>query len=149
MSQAHLTITESFAVPPERLWAVFCDHEGMTDWMGARVTVVAGPGDGGVGTVRRIHARGLVLDEEVTYADPPRRMVYRIVRGLPVIRFHRGEILVSPWGKTGSELRWDIVMESPLPGVPRALAAILEPSIRAGLRTLRARLASRAERATA
>lgn len=145
MGQARITITESYAVPPERLWAVLADHEGMSDWIGARVTVVAGPGDGGVGTVRRVHARGLAIDEEVTYADPPRRMVYRIVRGLPVIRFHRGEILISPWGKTGAELRWDIVLESPIPGIAAAIRAVLEPGLRAGLRNLRLRLASGSE----
>src|SRR5690606_461126 len=83
MSQARATFTESFAVSPEALFEVMSDHEGMSEWIGARVSVVRGPADGGVGTVRRVHAPGFSIDEEVTYADPPRRMVYRIVRGAP------------------------------------------------------------------
>ena len=142
LSQGRATFVESFAVPPERLWEVLSDHEGMSEWIGARVSVVAGPPDGGVGTVRRVRARGLTLDEEVTYADAPRRMVYRIVRGLPVLRFHRGEILIAPWGKTGSQLTWDILLESALPGVAPAIAATLRPAIRAGLSKLRANLSS-------
>lgn len=142
MGQAHATFVESFAVPPERLFAVLADHEGMSDWTGARVNVVAGPPDGGVGTVRRIHARGLSLDEEVTYLDPPRRMVYRIVRGLPGLRFHRGEVLVEPWGRTGSQLTWDILVDSPVPGLARAVIATIKPALRVGLSNLRAKLAA-------
>lgn len=141
MGQARATFVESFAVPPERLFEVLSDHEGMSEWIGARVSVVAGPPDGGVGTVRRVRARGLAIDEEVTYSDPPRRMVYRIVRGLPVVRFHRGEILVEPWGRTGSQLTWDILVDSAVPGAARAIVAVLRPAIRAGLSRLRARLA--------
>jgi uncharacterized protein YndB with AHSA1/START domain len=146
MGQARATFVESFAVPPERLFEVLSDHEGMSEWIGARVSVVAGPPDGGVGaggvgTVRRVHARGLAIDEEVTYSDPPRRMVYRIVRGLPVVRFHRGEILVEPWGRTGSQLTWDLLVDSAVPGAARAIVAVLRPAIRAGLSRLRARLA--------
>lgn len=140
MGQARATFVESFAVPPERLYGVLSDHEGMTRWIGARVSVVRGPADGGVGTVRRVHARGLSIDEEVTYADPPRRLVYRIVRGVPGVRFHRGEVLVEPWGKTGSQLTWDILIDSPVPGLARAMVAALRPAIRAGLSKLRAEL---------
>lgn len=138
--QARATFVESFAVPPARLWDVLRDHEGMSDWIGARVSVVAGPPDGGVGTVRRVQARGLSFDEEVTYADAPRRMVYRIVRGLPIVRFHRGELLVEPWGKTGSQLTWDILMDSPVPGVAHGIVTVLRPAIRSGLSRLRASL---------
>lgn len=140
MTQARATLVESFGVPPEPLFDALRDHEGMSDWVGARVNVVAGPPDGGVGTVRRVHARGLSFDEEVTYCDAPRRMVYRVVRGLPGLRFHRGEILVEPWGRTGSQLTWDIVMDWPVPGAARAVVAALQPSLRRGLFELRAKL---------
>ncbi len=142
MPQSRATFVESFAVPPETLWDVLSDHEGMSDWIGARVSVVTGPPDGGVGTVRRVHARGLAIDEEVTYADPPRRMVYRIVRGAPGVRFHRGEVLVEPWGKTGSQLTWDIIIDSPLPGLAPLMVGVLRPAIRAGLAKLRTRLSA-------
>lgn len=142
MSQARATLVESFAVSPARLWEALTDHEGMSDWLGLRVTVVNGPRDGGVGTVRRMHARGLAFDEEVTYADPPRRMVYRIVRGVPVLRFHRGEILIEPWGQTGARLTWDILVDSAIPGVATLIARGLEPAIRQGLTKLRAQLSS-------
>lgn len=142
MSQARSRFVESFAVPPERIWEALADHEGMSDWLGARVRVVAGPPDGGVGTIRRVQGRGIIsFDEEVIYADAPRRMVYRIVRGVPGVRFHRGELLVEPWGKTGSQLTWDILVDSPIPGLGNVILAAVRPVLRAGLARLRTRLA--------
>lgn len=140
MPQARALIRESFAVPPEVLFERLLDHEGMSDWAGVRVSVVAGPLDGGVGTVRRIHARGLSIDEEVVYVDAPRRLVYRIVRGLPVVSFHRGEVLVEPWGQTGSQLTWDIIMDAPVPGLARLLLAPVAAGLREGLGRLRSQL---------
>lgn len=144
-TQARATFVESFAVPPARLFDAFLDHEGMGGWMDAKIRVVKGPDDGGVGTVRRIEAPGLALDEEVTYVLYPRRMVYRIVAGLPIVRFHRGEILVEPWGQTGSQLTWDILLDSAVPGVAALVAGILRPQIRKGLARLRRELAAEAD----
>jgi uncharacterized protein (DUF305 family) len=42
----------------ERLWEVLTDHEGMSDWIGARVSVVAGPADGRISALfRRVCCR--------------------------------------------------------------------------------------------
>ena len=139
-TQAHLSIVESFAAPPEALFARLLDHEGMSDWMGARISVLSGPPDGGAGTVRRVEARGLAFDEEITYVDAPRRMAYRIVGGVPLLRFHRGEILVEPWGKTGAELTWDILLDAPVPGLASVLLGAVGASIRTGLGRLRTSL---------
>jgi uncharacterized protein YndB with AHSA1/START domain len=145
MAQARVNVSESFPVPPERLFEIISDHEGMGEWLDARVSIVAaGPPGGGVGTVRHVAARGLAIDEEVTYFDPPRRLVYRIVRGVPGVRFHRGEMLVEPWGETGSQLTWDVILDSAVPGLPQIMAAILRPALHDGLARLRAQLAEAA-----
>lgn len=140
-TQARIIFEESFSVPPETLFAALLDHEGMSDWAGAKVTVIDGPADGGVGCVRRIHLPLMSIDERVTYVLAPRRIVYRIVRGLPIIRFHRGEILVSPRGEGGSHLTWDILLDSAIPGAAAAVCAVLEGPMRKGFPKLRARLA--------
>ena len=141
MSQSHVILEESFAVPPEVLFDALLDHAGMTDWVGTRISVVRGPGDGGVGTVRRIHLPFGTIDEQVTYVQRPRRIVYRIVRGLPIVRFHRGEILVEPWGQTGCQLTWDIRIDSVVPGVASAICAVTARQMRTGLTKLRTQLA--------
>ncbi len=140
LSQAHATLVENFPVPPEVLFDVLSDHEGMSDWLGVRVSVLRGPEDGGAGTVRRLRTPGGGIDEEVTYAVRPRRIAYRIVRGLPIVRFHRGEILIEPWGQTGSQLSWDIRMDSAVPGVARALTEIVGGQLRQAFSRLRRRL---------
>ncbi|MFO0681406.1 MAG: SRPBCC family protein [Sandaracinus sp.] len=124
-----------FGVPPARLWEAITDHEGMAKWTGAKVRLVARGDADGIGAVRRVRVGALALDEEVVYADAPRRLVYRIVRGAPVT-FHRGEMLVIPTER-GSLLRWNIVLVSPVPGFARITARTLELALGRGLRELR------------
>lgn len=145
MSQHRLVLEQEIAATPEAVWAAITDHEGMSRWLDARVTVLARREGTGVGTVRRIRARGvLVLDEEIVYADAPvegrpGRLVYRIVRGAPV-SFHRGEMLVEPAGEGRTRLTWDVVMASPVPGLARLALLGLRPALRGGLRKLSAQL---------
>ncbi len=135
MSVHQATLQLDFAVPPERLWEAITDHEGMTKWAGARVRLI-GRGDAdGVGAVRRIRMGAMTVDEEVIYADAPRRLVYRIVRGVPVT-FHRGEMLVLPTDG-GSALTWKILLASDIPGFARLTARALETGLGRGLRELR------------
>lgn len=135
MSQRTLSFLARYDVPPEILWGVVTDHEGMGRWMGARTHVIASPPDGGQGTVRRMKAGPFTIDEEVILYDPPRRMAYRMVRGLP-LRYHRGEVRIAPWGDGGSELSWEITVSSAIPGFTQAIATALAPRINRGLRTL-------------
>jgi uncharacterized protein YndB with AHSA1/START domain len=139
MSQKTLSFVARFDVSPEALWAVIIDHEGMSDWLDAKIRVIAGRGDGGVGTVRRIQLGPLSIDEEVTLADAPRLLVYRIIRGLP-LRFHKGEMRVAPHGDGGSELSWTITIASGVPLFAETVAASLTPAINRGLRRLSWRL---------
>lgn len=136
MPRRTLSFLARYPVPPEILWGIVTDHEGMSRWLGADVRVVAASAEGGVGTVRRISAGPLRIDEEVVAWDPPRRMVYRIVRGLP-LRYHRGEVRVAPWGDGESELAWEITIASGIPKLADAIATLLRRRINRGLRTLR------------
>ncbi|UJR80368.1 SRPBCC family protein [Sandaracinus amylolyticus] len=146
MSQDRIVFTQEIAASPDQVWAAINDHEGMSRWMDARVTVLARREGTGVGTVRRIRARGVVtIDEEVVYADAPAegrngRLVYRIVRGVPV-SFHRGEMIVEKLGEHSTRLTWDIVLASPIPGLARVAGLALRPAIRGGLRKLSRQLA--------
>lgn len=140
MSQQRVVLEQVIAATPDRVWAAINDHEGMSRWLDARVSVLARREGTGVGTVRRIRARGIVVDEEVVYADAPvdgrpGRLVYRIVRGAP-FRFHRGEMLVERVSTDRSRLTWDIVLASGVPGVARLGALALRPALRDGLRKL-------------
>jgi uncharacterized protein YndB with AHSA1/START domain len=131
--EANLSL--DFAIPPERLWAAITDHEGMSKWTGTKVRLIARGDASGVGAVRRVRMGAISLDEEVIYADAPRRLVYRIVRGVPV-SFHRGEMLVLPTDR-GSRLEWKIMLASPIPGFARTLRRTLQLALTPGLHQLR------------
>lgn len=135
MSQEEIVLFEAFRATPERVWGALTDHEGMAKWTGADVKIVARGDESGVGTVRRVSMGGLRIDEEVVYADAPRRLVYRIVRGLPV-SFHRGEILVEPRGEL-TEVTWKILLRSSVPGLVRGSAMVLKPALTRGLGELK------------
>lgn len=134
MSQKELTFELSFALPPDRVWSALADHASMGKWTGADVKLVARGDERGVGAVRRVRVGPLAIDEEVVYADPPRRMVYRVVRGAPMSH-HRGEILIEPEGN-GSHLTWNIRFVA-APGVARILDRVIRLAIGRGLHELR------------
>jgi hypothetical protein len=83
------------------------------------------------------------IDEEVVSAEPPRRYVYRIVRGLPGIRYHQGEVCVEPW-EGGSSLTWEITMGSAIPGVAELVLAAVRRGLHDGLKKLGPMLEGRA-----
>jgi uncharacterized protein YndB with AHSA1/START domain len=134
VSLREITLRQSFAASPERVWSAITDHAGMSKWAGAEVLLVANGDANGVGAVRRMKIGGLRIDEEVIYADAPRRLVYKIVRGLPV-NFHRGEMILEPNGER-TELTWRILMGSSVPGLVRTTGALLKPALSRGLREL-------------
>jgi uncharacterized protein YndB with AHSA1/START domain len=134
MSQKELRFELSFALPPERVWSALADHASMGKWTGADVKLVARGDERGVGAIRRVRVGPFAVDEEIVYVDPPRRMVYRVLRGAPVSH-HRGEILLEPEG-AGSRLTWNIRFVA-APGVARALDWVIHVAIGRGLRELR------------
>ncbi len=145
MSLRTLSFLAKYDVSAEQLWSALIDHESMGDWLDTRVSVIAGKGDGGLGTVRRIHIGPISIDEEIIACDPPHRYVYRIVGGLP-IRHHQAEVRIVALGEGQSELHWTISIGSGVPGYAQTIAALLRPSINRGLRKLPRVLASRSAR---
>jgi uncharacterized protein YndB with AHSA1/START domain len=135
VSVRQTVIELDFGVPPARLWEAITDHEGMSKWTGSKVRVIARGDAAGVGVVRRVRIGALAIDEEVIYADAPRRLVYRIIRGAPV-SFHRGEMVVTETD-AGSHLSWKILLSSPVPGFARATTGALGMALGRGLRELR------------
>ncbi len=131
-----ITIDHEFSSAPERVFAALDDHANMGSWLGGKVTVEKRAADGGVGTVRRIHLGPAHFDEEVIERSVPSRIVYRISRGVPFLRHHRGEISVAPDGKGGARVRWNVAFESKLPGLSAPVRAGLGLVLKQGLRRL-------------
>lgn len=135
---------QRFAAPPDRVFAAITDHEAMGTWLdGATVTLEKiGQADrNGVGAVRRIHARGLTIFEEVIHFEAPREMQYKVLRGAPLTE-HLGTIRVIPDG-TGSRVDYTIRFGCPLWAGGELTATIIARVLGGELRAGMARLAQK------
>ncbi len=121
-----IKLTREILASPEAIFAVLSDHRGMVGWAGAREVVLRHEGDpppNGVGAVRVIRASGLAVEEEITGFDPPKRIEYRVVAGIP-IRDHHGEIRLEPEGDF-TRLCWEIRFRPLIPGTGWLLRPLL------------------------
>ncbi|MBI3768528.1 MAG: SRPBCC family protein [Deltaproteobacteria bacterium] len=108
-------IQQMFAVPPARLFAVVTDHRNLGKYMtGAEVTIEreGKPPPNGLGTVRKVKARGLAIYEEVVRWEEPKAMDYRVIRGAP-LRNHLGEIRLTPTPDGGTQVDYRIQFSVP------------------------------------
>jgi hypothetical protein len=86
---------------------------------------VGSPHPDGVGAVRCFHAGPTKVREEVLEFDPPRRMVYRVASGLPVVDY-RSEMVLDPEdGGAASLLRWSSSFRPRVPGTGALLRAVM------------------------
>ncbi len=136
-----LSFEQQLPARPAAVWPFLIEPARMARWSLADVTSIA-PGDGGgpgdVGALRRITIRAArtstSFEEVIEHAEPPSRLVYRVVRGLP-LRDHRGEITLARDGD-GTLLRWDVDFAFLVPGVEIGARAILDSQLRDSLEAL-------------
>src|SRR6185436_16279912 len=104
---------QRFEVPPERVFALLTDHVGFGRALGEdiRLERQGVPPPNGLGAVRAIHARGLVIREEVVGWEVPRAMDYRVISGAP-FEGHLGEIRLEAEGG-GTRVDYRIRFEWP------------------------------------
>lgn len=127
------------AVDPATAWNVISEHERMSEWTPARAVVLENPGrpdERGVGAVRALHMLGRTIRERVTVFEPPTRLEYELVSGLP-FRDYTGQITVEPSGD-GSLISTAISFRTIIPGtqllVAIAIRVVSAGAARAALR---------------
>jgi catechol 2,3-dioxygenase-like lactoylglutathione lyase family enzyme/uncharacterized protein YndB with AHSA1/START domain len=119
--QAPVTRVEASQVcsaPPEQVWAVLTDHEHMADWSPFSTSeVVSRPGDGEVGTVRKLSGgpAALSLTETIVAAEEPYRLEYK-AQGAPAQSRYHGFVTLEPTPGGGTEITWEAQFRSNLPG---------------------------------
>jgi Polyketide cyclase / dehydrase and lipid transport len=142
--------TERSRPRPEVVWELVADVRTWAEWgawSDAALEAEGTPAPDGVGAIRRLTApprgpvrRPVVSRERVVEFEPPRRLVYELLSGLP-LRDYRGTISLSPAGD-GTQIEWRSEFEPKIPGTGglfrRALAGFLADAAR--------RLAAEAER---
>lgn len=110
-------VSRHVAASPARVWGVVSDHTGMPRWTPFHRAVLERPGQphpNGVGAVRSLHLIGPSTREEVLDFEPPHRLRYRLLSGLP-FRDYIGELTIEPEG-TGSRLSTDLRFRARIPG---------------------------------
>lgn len=137
------TVEQFLPAAPAAVWPYITVPALMNRWSTAKVRPLA-HGDGeqpwAEGALRNITIISLgrkvaSFDEVIQVSLPPERFVYRVIDGLP-IRYHRGEITLSPV-EGGTLLRWTVHFEFPLPGMATAARRlVLEPELKKSLRQM-------------
>ena len=136
-----LILTQTLEATPEAVWPLVTEPRHMNRWFKARVRLRSsgdGGGAGAVGAIRRVTFRAgalpLPVDQVISVADPPRRLVYHVFSG-PLVRRHRGELTLRPT-PTGTLLRWRLDLHAHLVADGLAVRLFLEPLIRDSLARL-------------
>jgi catechol 2,3-dioxygenase-like lactoylglutathione lyase family enzyme/carbon monoxide dehydrogenase subunit G len=127
------------AASAERAWQVLMDHEGMSAWSGFRKVTLDRAGEvdrNGRGAERRLASPLGPIIEQVTCAEAPRLIRYRVVAGSP-FTCHQGEITLEPEG-ADTKITWTVRFRPKFPGTGALLARLfnrlLGSAMRDGLR---------------
>jgi uncharacterized protein YndB with AHSA1/START domain len=93
---------------PEVVWSLVADANSYPRWGpwddGGYRPPSAGPSQ--IGSVQWFrYGRRSTTVEEILEVDPPRRLVYTVVRGLPV-KNYRAEVTLTPIVPKGTSVRW-------------------------------------------
>lgn len=136
-----IELSEWIAAPPDRVWALVADHEGMKKWAGVREVVRRRPGSpepDGVGAIRTVRGFGLVIDERITAFKPGERLEYTVVEGAP-IRDHAGEVVLAA-ERDGTRVTWTVRFRPLVPGTGGLIARILRAGLSRSLTGMKARV---------
>jgi uncharacterized protein YndB with AHSA1/START domain len=130
-----LIFDHDYALPPERVFDFFAEHENLADIFGARITRLKNGTDGhrnGVGSARELKVGPAPpFEETVTEFVPSELIAYEITKGSP-LKGHHGEMrFTEEGGKT--HLHYEISFASKIPGVDFIVAQGLKKNVAKGL----------------
>jgi hypothetical protein len=125
-TRLHVEAEETARAGPEALWELLVDAGSYARWGPWSEAGYETPGDSvtRVGALRRLRLGRTVVIERIEDADPGARMVYTVVKGIPV-RNYRAEVLLTP-AADGTRIHWSADWDRTLLGhvVHRRLQAL-------------------------
>jgi uncharacterized protein YndB with AHSA1/START domain len=107
-----IDVSARSAAPPERVFALLADARSWSRWAPFDESTVE-EGEG-VGELRRFQRGRRTTRERVTALEPPHRLAYELVSGVPV-RDYRAEVTLTPTNG-GTEIRWQSRFNAKIPG---------------------------------
>ena len=92
---------------PEVVWELVANADSYQKWGPWNASGYQSPADqagDGAGVIRWMRYGRTTTVEKVLESEPPRRLVYTVVKGIPV-RNYRAEVTLRPQGE-GTHIRW-------------------------------------------
>jgi uncharacterized protein YndB with AHSA1/START domain len=118
VSQLRVEAAGTTRADPEIVWSLVTDANSYPRWGpwsdGGYRPPSAGPSRKGSVQWFRYGRRATTV-EEILEAEQPRRLVYTVIRGLPV-RNYRAEITLTPAPSGGTSIRWAATWDRTFPG---------------------------------
>ena len=127
MSKHQVKFEQFFAVPREKVFAYFSDHEKFGKVLGIRCRRIRDGADtrdvNGLGSVREIRMAGMKFEETITKFESPIVIEYQVTRGSP-IKNHLGRLVFTD-EPGGTHLTYTISFDPKIPGTGGLIAGIL------------------------
>ena len=120
------------AAPIEVVWDLLQDHLRYPDWTTVPKAELERVGDdnpNGVGAIRRLGIGSIVAREQVVLYEPPLRLSYVVLSGLPV-RGYRADVVLNATSDGGTDIRWTGAFESAPFGLSGLMRRFLERILR-------------------
>ena len=99
---------------PEAVWELVANADRYSEWGPWNASGYQGRAADGAGVIRWMRYGRTTTVEKVLESERARRLVYTVVKGIPV-RNYRAEVTLSPVGE-GTHIRWAASWDRTLPG---------------------------------
>jgi uncharacterized protein YndB with AHSA1/START domain len=115
MAQLHVEAEGVARAAPDVVWELAANADRYPQWGPWSASGYHSPGDrDGIGAIRWFRYGRTTTVERVLESEPGRRLVYTVVKGLPV-RNYRAEVTLRPEGQ-GTHIRWSASWDRTLGG---------------------------------
>ena len=117
MARLHVEAEGVAQAAPEALWELVANADRYSEWgpwSASGYENLGGQAPDGAGVIRWMRYGRTTTVEKVLESERARRLVYTVVRGIPV-RNYRAEVTLSPVGE-GTHIRWAASWDRTLPG---------------------------------
>jgi hypothetical protein len=130
MGKYVIDVSAQSRAPRDVVWGLLSDIDTWSKWgawQTSRLEREGSPTPEGVGAIRRMIRRPVTTREEVTAFEPPDRLGYRMLSGLP-LRDYQGQVTLTD-SPEGTEIHWRTEFDAKIPGTGGLLRRQLDSFI--------------------